>query len=107
MSTGSERRENRLFVTQNTEYHLRGRDCVAVRDLWSGRWLDKHPALGKRLYGAVMPTTRGLEPLTEPKSGCLLWFENGENDILTSRIAAISRPLKTAVRHYLPSQIAA
>ena len=106
MSTGSERRRNRLFVTQNTEYHLRGRDCVAVRDLWSGRWLDKHPALGKRLYGAVMPTTRGLEPLTEPKSGCLLWFENGENDILTSRIAAVGRPQKTALRHYLTDRAA-
>lgn len=104
MKTGIERRRNRLFVTQNTEYHLRGRECVAVRDLWSGRWLREHPALGRRLFGAVMPSEKGLEPLSEPKSGCLLWFENGDNDILTSKISAFGRPPKTALRHYLSEQ---
>ncbi|MSP71993.1 MAG: hypothetical protein EXR76_07415 [Myxococcales bacterium] len=97
---GSERRRNRFFVTQNTEYHLQGRDCVAVRDLWTGRWLAEHPALGRKLFGAVLPTGNGLEPLTEPKNGCLLWFENGDNDILTSRISAMGRPTKASTRHY-------
>ena len=41
--SGKERRRHRLFVTQNTEYHLREQLCVGVRDLWSGRWRDDHP----------------------------------------------------------------
>ncbi len=107
MASGIERRRNRLFVTQNTEYHLHGRECVAVRDLWSGRWLREHPALGKRLFGAVLPTDGGLEPLSEPRNGCLLWFENGDNDILTSKISAAGRPPKSALRHYAPARKAA
>ncbi len=30
---GSERRIHRVFVTKNTEYHVRWQTCVAVRDL--------------------------------------------------------------------------
>ena len=96
----SERRRNKLFVTQNTEYHLRDRRCVAVRDLWTGEWRTDHPAVGTRLFGAVRPGPGGLEPLTEPMVDSLLWFESGENDILTSRLTAITRPPKSAVARY-------
>ena len=48
-SNNNERRKHRLFVTQNTEYHLREETCVGVRDLWSGRWREDHPAVGRRL----------------------------------------------------------
>ncbi len=41
---GNERRQHVLYVTQNTEYHLRGAECVGVRDLWSGHWREDHPA---------------------------------------------------------------
>ncbi len=99
-TNGSERRRNKLLVTQNTEYHLRDKRCVAVRDLWSGKWDIGHPAVGRRLFGAVRPGTRGLEPLTEPEVDSLLWFENGDNDILTSRLTTVTRPPKTALRHY-------
>jgi len=97
---GRERRQHRLYVTQNTEYHLRGRCCVAVRDLWSGRWLIDHAAVGRDLFGAVMPSSRGLQPLEAPTAGALLWFENGDDDILTSRLTAITRPPRKALRHY-------
>ncbi|MBV70840.1 MAG: hypothetical protein CMH52_05770 [Myxococcales bacterium] len=97
---GRERRRHRLFVTQNTEYHLREQLCVGVRDLWSGRWRDDHPAVGRRLFGAVVPGPDGLEPINEPSVNCLLWFENGENDILTSRLTAITRPPKNVLVRY-------
>ncbi len=99
-TTGPERRRHKLLVTQNTEYHLRDRCCVAVRDLWSGRWRDDHPAIGKRLFGAVRPSPRGLEPLSAPEVDSLLWFENGDNDILTSRLTTVTRPPKSALCHY-------
>lgn len=98
--TGPERRRHRLFVTQNTEYHLRDRTCVAVRDLWSGRWRRDHPALGRRLFGAVRACASGLEPIADPRPGSILWFENGDDDILTSTVTYVSRPPRTALRHY-------
>ena len=98
---GKERRRHVLFVTQNTEYHLRSDRCVGVRDLWSGRWRNDHPAVGRRLFGAVLPGPTGLEPIDHPELNCLLWFENGENDILTSRLTAITRPPRDAVVSYV------
>lgn len=97
---GQERRRHRLFVTQNTEYHLRDRKCVGVRDLWSGQWHQEHPAVGRQLFGAVMPGPGGLEPISDPQPNCLLWFENGENDILTSRLSVVTRPPKQVVQKY-------
>ncbi len=98
--TGSERRRHRVFVTQNTEYHLRDRLCVGVRDLWTGDWRGDHPAVGKRLYGALRPTKKGLEALDHPEVDSMLWFENGENDILTSRLTQTTRPEKRIVESY-------
>lgn len=97
---GQDRRKHMLFVTQNTEYHLRSDTCVGVRDLWSGRWREDHPAVGRTLFGAVLPGPNGLEPLDNPELNCLLWFENGDNDILTSRLTAITRPPREAVSRY-------
>lgn len=98
---GRERRRHHLYVTQNTEYHLRDRLCVGVRDLWSGHWRMDHPAVGKRLFGAVRSTEKGLEPLAKPEVDSLLWFENGDNDILSSRLTVITRPPKRCLVKYL------
>lgn len=98
--SGPERRQHRIFVTRNTEYHLRGRTCVAVRDVWTGRWARQHPALGRRLFGAVTPGQNGLEPVSEPRTGTILWFENGDDDILTSMLTYVSRPPRSALIHY-------
>jgi hypothetical protein len=95
-----DRRKHRLIVTRNTEYHLRGRRCVGVRDLWSGEWNGTHPALGRRLFGAVLPTEEGLRPVDEPSPGAMLWFEHDHNDVLTSAITAVTRPPKAAVQRY-------
>jgi len=97
---GPERRRHKVFVTQNTEYHLRDRTCVGVRDLWTGHWRVDHPAVGKRLFGALRPGSEGLEALDHPQVESMLWFENGNNDILTSRLTGISRPAHRTVRNY-------
>jgi hypothetical protein len=98
---GTDRRQHVLYVTQNTEYHLRSGTCVGVRDLWSGHWREDHPAVGRDLFGAVMPGPKGLEPMDDPSVNCLLWFENGESDILTSRLTAITRPAKSSLTRYV------
>lgn len=103
---GSERRRHRLFVTQNTEYHLRDRTCIAVRDVWSGQWISEHPAVGRKLFGALKPCPTGFEPLDAPEPNCLLWFENGDDDILTSRLSVVTRPGKAIVNRY-PAEAAA
>ncbi len=105
--SGPNRRRHRLFVTQNTEYHVRDRICVGVRDLWSGRWRTEHPAVGRKLFGAVKPSEFGLEPQSEPSVDAMLWFENGENDILTSRLTVVTRPQKRCLRHYADERQAA
>ena len=100
MSNESDRRRHILYVTQNTEYHLRDDQCVGVRDLWTGRWKDEHPAVGKKLFGAVSQSEGGLEPINLPEVNSLLWFDNGESDIFTSRLTTITRPPKNAVARY-------
>jgi hypothetical protein len=40
-----------MFVTKNTEYHLRHELCVAVRDRYSNVWLEGHLAVGRKLTG--------------------------------------------------------
>ncbi len=102
--TGPNRRRNTLYITHNTEYHVHDQRCVGVRDLWSGTWQEEHPALGRQLFGAVRPSLRGLEPLGEPSVDNLLWFENGESDILTSRLTAVERPPKALLDRYAPSR---
>lgn len=98
--TGTDRRLHKVFVTQNTEYHLRDRVCVGVRDLWTGHWRTAHPAVGKHLFGALRPGPKGLEALDQPQVDSMLWFENGENDILTSRLTTMTRPPKRVVDQY-------
>lgn len=99
---GPERRRHTLYVTRNTEYHLREKRCVAVRDRFSGEWREEHPAVGKVLFGAVKPGPTGLEPALVPTVDSLLWFENGDNDILTSRLTAVARPERDVVESYTP-----
>lgn len=97
---GPERRIHTLYVTRNTEYHLRKKTCVAVRDLRTGEWRGDHPAIGKVLFGAVRSGPQGLEPQLTPSVDSLLWFENGDSDILTSRLTGVARPPKAVVATY-------
>jgi hypothetical protein len=62
---GSERRVHHVFVTRNTEYHVRAEVCVAVRDRTNDRWRDDHPAVGRRLAGALKHVHGGIIPTLE------------------------------------------
>jgi hypothetical protein len=50
---GKERRIHRIFVTRNSEYHVRRNVCVGVRDRRSGEWLAGHLALRSTVSGGL------------------------------------------------------
>jgi len=102
---GPERRRRVTYMTRNTEYHLEGGICVAVRDRASGNWQLCHEAIGRRLSASVRRKS-GAEPfptLETPEIGDALYFAPGRVegiDVLTSSLLSIERPEKATVAAY-------
>ncbi len=99
---GADRRRHRMYVTRNTEYHLRDGICVAVRDRNTGRWLASHLALNRRVSGGVrfFPNGTAVPSGDGPKVGEALYFGEGGRELLTSVLCAVERPAKTVVHAY-------
>jgi hypothetical protein len=97
---GQERRVHKVYVTNNTEYHVREGVCVAVKQRANKEnFLEKHSALKMKLEGHVKIGT--LFPLPgPPKLGFRIYFANDAGDILTSPVVAIVRPPKAVVAKY-------
>lgn len=99
---GPERRIHRVYVTRNTEYHLRKRTCVAVRDRRTGDWIVEHCALRQSLQGAIRFTDGGglqAKP-GEPDLGESICFEGEGRDLVTSAVVSVQRPAHQDVRAY-------
>jgi len=85
---------NAVFVTRNTEYHVRGGVCVAVRDRERKQFLPTHHAVGGRLSGSVR-LGQAPAPLSRrrPSIGDGLLVDGGPNGdggtIVTSVILEI------------------
>lgn len=95
----TERRVHKVFVTRNTEYHVRRDLCVAVRDRRTGVWLSRHAALGRRLAGAIEYTEGGGVTLaSQPGIGVALCFRGAS--LVTSLIQRIERPAREIVQTY-------
>lgn len=102
---GPERRHHRMYVTRNSEYHFRDTLCVGVRDLQTGRWLDSHLAIGRKLSGAIRLSTDG-RPVPTPAApgiGEALYFGEEGRDLITSVLCAVERPPHAAVKTYVQS----
>ena len=98
---GPERRIHKVFVTRNTEYHIRRNVCVGVRDRSSGRWIKQHLAVSKKLCGALRIGDGGVRPnLGTPEPGESLYFHGDETDVVTSALEEIHRPPKSIVQTY-------
>jgi hypothetical protein len=96
---GPERRIHKVYVTRNTEYHVRGGVCVAVKPRQDPAWTAEHSAVKMKLEGHVKLGT--LLPMPgPPKIGFRMYFARGEEDILTSPVVAIVRPPKKIVDQY-------
>jgi len=96
---GPERRVHHVYVTRNTEYHVRKGVCVAVKQRSQAGFLPEYGALHMRLDGHVKVGTY-LPLAGAPKLGTRLYFANDEGDILTSPVVAIVRPSKAVVATY-------
>ena len=104
---GHERRRHRVYVTRNTEYHLRDGICIAVRDRQSKAWRPAHIALNRKLEGSVKIFSNGaVIPVTDgPGVGDAMYFneplsDGEERQIVTSRVERIERPPKYVVAEY-------
>ncbi|WP_437554354.1 hypothetical protein WME95_21695 [Sorangium sp. So ce327] len=105
--TGTERRKHRVFITRNTEYHVRDDICVAVRDRAARKFRPAHLALHLKLQGAVRINPNGVV-IPEPQNarvGSPIYFTQMDHDgmerqIVTSRVEAIERPEKATVLQY-------
>jgi hypothetical protein len=96
---GMERRHNKVFVTHNTEYHLRDGVCIAVRDRKTGEWQRTHRALGSTLMGGIEVTPIGTWKVNfgPANVGEKLCFAN---DLLTSPVENVARPNRSVVDTY-------
>jgi hypothetical protein len=99
---GPERRIHKVFVTRNTEYHLKGATCVGVRDRETGEWLQGHFAVERSVVGTIkffesgaMSATPGL-----PRVGESMYFEDLGRDLVTSSVVAVERPRPEVVAEY-------
>ncbi|WP_437786344.1 hypothetical protein [Sorangium sp. So ce1097] len=105
--TGTERRRHRVFITRNTEYHVRDDICVAVRDRAARKFRSAHLALHLKLEGAVRINPNGVV-IPEPKNervGVPIYFtqmdpDGLERQVVTSRVERIERPEKSTVLEY-------
>lgn len=88
-----ERRSNKMFVTRNTEYYLRDRLCLAVRDRRTATWLEGHLAVGSTLFGAlrVLPSGEAVPTCEWPKIGDALYFSEPGRELITSTLCGIER----------------
>jgi hypothetical protein len=105
---GNERRVHRVYVTRNTEYHVRKGICVAVRDRNSGRWINGHAAITKKLEGSLkFHGHGGYSPhFGDPGVGDAIYFNDGDRDLITSRLEKIERPERATVALYPRERVA-
>lgn len=98
----TERRIHKVFVTRNTEYHIRRDTCVAVRDRRSGEWLRGHLALRQRVHGGLRFTRSGgiVPNLGLPEVGESMFFHAEGRDLVTSPVLAVERPPREVVLSY-------
>lgn len=91
-----DRRRHRLFRTRNTDYFLRGAECVGVRDRATGCWVRNHAAL--RMTALEVP---GVTEDGEAWVGRRLNFWGRGEDLVTSPLEAIERPALHTVVYYV------
>lgn len=96
-STQRERRRHVVYITLNTEYHCRDRECVGVRDRQTGAWQRQHPALRGNVLGSLHPDQLVRR---EPRLGLRLVFEGKRRTVMTSRVLFAGRPERESVFSY-------
>jgi hypothetical protein len=103
---GPERRIHRIFITRNTEYHMRQRTCVRIRDRQSGRWVENHRALNLIMTGSYPfgSSDSDINLSDVPEIGECVFLNANGIDLITSPVLAIERPSRDVVRTQYPAQ---
>lgn len=97
---GPERRRNRVYRTQNSEYYCREDVCIAVRNRQTGDFIPHHRAIGLRMSGGIAFSKEGeMLSFTKrgevPQRGENLFFSetgNLERSVRTSALTEVTRP---------------
>lgn len=102
LKSGDERRIHKVFVTRNTEYHVRKNMCVGVRDRKTGRWMHGHLAYRSSVAGGLLFVQGGGVRATDalPGIGESLFFSREGRDLVTSQILSVERPDRQTVATY-------
>ena len=98
-----DRRRHKMFVTENTEYHLKENICVGIRSLRSGEWITKAKALNARLIGGIRSIVEvKLAAPSFPQIGeSLLFMTDDGEDVVTTKLMDIRRPPREALEFYV------
>jgi hypothetical protein len=64
----------RVYLTKNSEYHVRGLVCFGVRDRRTGGWVDAHWALQQKLASAFPDAEGRMRVVDLPVVGESLTF---------------------------------
>lgn len=92
-----------VYATRNTEYHLRGDICVAVRDRGTLAWLDASRVLGQRVTCMVVSVRGRLRKhALSSRIGSCLWFDSIQ--AMTSSIRLIRPATSDEVAEHPPLQ---
>lgn len=85
-----------VYVTHNSEYHVRGGRCHAVRSRQTGGWLAGHTALGLRLVCAVRRSGEGVFVGcgAQPSPGDSLLFRGPHRDLVTGALREVVLPAR-------------
>lgn len=97
--TGPDRRIHRIFVTRNSEYHVRRGVCIAVRRLTDPELTVEHPAIGSSVVAGIgYCEERGCRAYYGmPEAGDQICFSN---DVLSSPVRKLARPSRELVATY-------
>jgi hypothetical protein len=101
--TGPDRRIHRVFITRNSEYHMKRSTCVAIRDRKSGEWSRDHSALRQEIAGSILFDDDGSIKISPglPRVGESMYFDIGGIDLITSSIVSVERPIGDVVAQYV------
>ncbi len=96
-----ERRIHKVYLTRNTEYHVRRDRCVAVRDRQSGKWMRSHIAVDGVVQGSLRFSLKGaIAAGTNPTVGHSLYLDKEGQDVITSPVLGIERPRRETLQQY-------
>ncbi len=102
---GPDQRHHKLYVTRNTEYHVRDGRVIAVRERGRRIWVPDHRAIGMFVLGRIRGDSM-VPKREDPEPGDRMYLAEeggkGPQDLVTSTVLAIERPAREVVAAYPP-----